>query len=459
MLIAAVELFVFVLLVTLLWLWRKPGEAFGLPLLAVAVFAFLYLGQPAALLLDGSLESYVTAGQAAKGLLIAALAMGSFVLGWSRGRAGSLRQEADSAWDPQRACRAGLGIAVAGLVLRLVFVYRSGGFLAFYSLPHGGAGAWSANTAYLYHGLYWVLSGTALVIIASSRTALNALQRTAIILLVAFVLTDAVLGSSRGMFYSTASTVLVALCLAQRVRPSVTRALGVMAAGGLAILLLVGYRSVLHLGEFRKEAPSAAEALTTALTISPTQRALRMSGTEFVYHALAIDTVDETGKLHLGLQWLYKITVHAIPRILWPDKPYGFPSGGIVWADIEAQTGVRIAPGSAPGIVADIYTQFGRYFFLFFYVFGWSARRLMDRAQTLSSPLASVAYTMLYALGLHTFAQDFGALIVPFLYSLAPVIAYSLLNRYGRRPAIQRVEAGQAVLEPQPGWSGVAQRS
>jgi hypothetical protein len=279
-----------------------------------------------------------------------------------------------------------------------------------------------------------------------------------VIALVSFVLLDAVLGSSRGMLYSTSSTVLVSLCVARRLRPSVTVALGMMAAVGLVILLLLGFRNFLYLGEWQTETPTASEALISTLTTDATHRARRISGTEFVYHALLIDTVDQTGKYHLGLEWAYKVTVHPIPRLLWPDKPYGFQSGGVTWADIEEHTGVRIAAGSAPGIVADLYSQFGKYFVLFFYVFGWLARRLMDRAQTLASPLAGVAYVMLHALSLNTFAQGFGALIVPFLYSLAPIVGYTLVIRIKARPSGQETKTVRTASVSRPGWSGLPGR-
>ncbi len=454
--VVAFGLLILGLLAGLVWLRQRQTEAYGLPLVAIFVFAFLYVVQPLVLLNEGVLDQFVTPEQLIKGLLVPLLMLLCFLAGWAKGERRGIREPSLQGWDPGTVYRWGLVTAALGLTLVVMFTRLSGGVREFYSRPHGMAGAWTDTTAYLYSSPFWILSGTALMLLACSRARRDAWGRVPILLFGGLMLGHVVLMSSRGLLFATASTMLVSLCLAGRVRADVTKALYTLVAVGLGVILLVGYRDVLHLGEPTGEAPPLPQALAATLTIDQTHLRLRITGSEFVYHALAIDTVDGTGKYHLGLNWIYSATVHAIPRVLWPDKPYGFETGGITWADIEAHTGVRIAGGSAPGIVADIYCQFGMWSVMFFFAFGWLARRLMDWAQMLTSPLASVAYVMLHALSLNTFAQGFGALIVPFLYSLIPVVAYAALTRSRPEPASERTKVTHKVRMSRPGWPGLA---
>jgi hypothetical protein len=478
-----------------LLLWRRPGEGLGLPLIAIGVFAFLYVIQPLYLMSDGTLEAFLTPAQIAKAFFLPAVTLPLFVAGWLRAaprpaparppvpRPGSAHtpsahpasahtpvsrpasartpsaspapahpapahppvahpasartpvvHPAPASWNPQRLWSFGCLTATIGLVLYLIFISRSGGIDQAFGQAHGLGGSWKENTAYLYFGPWWSLSGIAMMLLAASRLR-NELRRWVVPASFALaLLVNAILLSSRGSLFATSVTILAALCLGLRLPVPFSRAVPVVAVGGLGVLLVLGFRSVLHLGESGSEAPDVASALTTAMKIEPRYVAYRMTGNEFVYHAAAIETVDETRKYHWGLFWLYIYTVHPVPRILWPDKPYTFESPGITWDDIRTVTGITISGGAAPGIVTDLYWHFGWFSLPFFYFFGKYSGRLYLRAQSLESPLAAVAYIMLIALSLNAFAQGFGAILVSFPYSIAPAVAFRVFERAAARP-------------------------
>jgi hypothetical protein len=210
------------------------------------------------------------------------------------------------------------------------------------------------------------------------------------------------------------------------------RALGFFSALAIGVLLMLGFRSVLHLGQQTKEAPTLGKALLTA---TDPESATGSVGSEFIYHAVLLDTVDQTGKLDLGIGWLYFVTINPIPKLLWPGKYYP-ESPGVTMDDITANTGIVIANGSAPGIVADLYRVFGLAAALFLYAFGRLSRRLYDAARLRGAPFAICAYVMLHALSLNIFAQGFGAMFAPMGYSLVPIIVFSFL--YKRRIVYKR---------------------
>jgi hypothetical protein len=71
----------------------------------------------------------------------------------------------------------------------------------------------------------------------------------------------------------------------------------------------------------------------------------------------------------------------------------------------------------------------GLFSLLFFIWLGWCARRFLFRAEHLRTPLAMCAYTMAFSLSLNVFAQGFLMLLVPFLYSMPPVLLYHWAER------------------------------
>ena len=412
----------------------KRGDAIGLPLIAIGTFVYLYGIQALVTLESGGGGIFLTRKQFAWAILVPAFMLPCFVWGWNRERP-RFRVRRRNLWNAVRLWNYGFVTAIVGLCLYVVFLHRSGGILHAFSQVHGQAMAWQGNTAYLYDGPWWVLSGVAMMMYASSGFKLALWRKAGFTILIAALLADALLTGSRGVLFSTCGTVFVGSSIASRRTPRLKWAIAVLAVLGFAVLMMLGYRNVLNLGQGRQQTPTLGQALNFTTSISPSDIAHGTTGLEFIYHGAVLTTVDQTHKYNFGLNWIYFLVINPIPRLFWPGKHYP-ESPGITIDDIRETTGLNIATGSAPGIVADLYMEFGLVEAIFLYWFGKLSRRLFGAAWRLESPLAFCGYVMLYALSLNIFAQDLGPMFVSFGYSMIPIVLYTLLSRANRRHAI-----------------------
>jgi hypothetical protein len=419
------------------------GDALGLPVVAIGGFVFLYIVQPLRVIQMGAMDTFLTDWQVCKAVAIPALMLGGFVWGWLRTPSTSVRGQPAS-WNPAELWHFGLGTALVGFCLYAVFIARSGGVLAAFSQQHGHAMAFEQNTAYLYDGPWWILSGVAMMMCAASRFSVYGWRRGAPSVFVSAVLAHALLTGSRGPLFSAVAVFCVGTAIRRRKILSVSQAFAILSLVGTGVLLVVGYRAVLHLGPQDSERPSLSAALGATVDVSEADMSNRIVAQEFILHAAVLDTVDNTHKLDLGLSWAYFIAINPVPKLLWAEKHYP-ASPGITQADIFDVTGLRFAVGSAPGIVADLYRQFWLGAVLFMYIFGRLSRRLFVCAWSVESPLANCSYVMLYALSLNVFAQGFSAIFVPFLFSLAPVVAFTILSGWRRRPGVLSIEGSHRL--------------
>jgi len=412
------------------------GDALGIPLVAIGSFVFLYIIQPMQLILKGSSDLFLTQWQFAKALLIPAVMLAFFMWGWLHPGSRSLRAVAP--WDPQAMWKAGFWAASIGLILYFIFIERSGGIAHSFSQQHGDAMAFKDNTAYLYDGPWLMLSGSVMMMLGNARSKSKRWKRLAPYVFLSIYLLPAILTGSRGPLFAVATTYFVGSSIAQRKRVSFSQAARVLLPVGIAVVLMVGYRDVLHLGpQTSEELPSAETAYDDVAGVSEYDVEHGTASQEFVYHAAVLDTVDQTGKLDYGLSWVKFIFINPIPRVLWKDKENVIFSG-ITWADISEHTGIALNGGAAPGIVADLYQLFHLFSAIFLFALGLGLRRLFLSARNLSSPLTAVGYVMFYAVSLNMFAQGFGSVFVPLGYSMAPVVLFTWVSQ--RKAKLRRTE-------------------
>ena len=412
------------------------GDGLGIPLVALGSFAFLYVVQPLRLIQVGVLDGYLTEWQTAKAILISSLMLAFFVAGWlsaSRARTRTFKPT----WNGRLLWKFGFATASVGLVAYLIFLQRSGGIFHSYSQVHGQAMAYGGNTAYLYDGLWWVLIGAVMMILGAAQSKASKWRRAVPVAFLAGVITHALLTGSRGSLFSAAVSLLVGHAIAYRRKVPLSQALGILALLGCGVLLILGYRGVLHLGEQDTNVtPTLESALLAAASVEEWNQEHGATGNEFIIHSITIDTVDHTGKLDYGVSWIYYLAISPIPRFLWPEKHS--PSLIVSSDEITSYTGVPIAAGSACGIVADVYVRFGVLSMLFMYGLGKAIRKLFKSARRLESPLAACAYIMLYAVSLNMFAEGFGSIFIQFGYSMAPVIIFAWSTHRGGRRSKQR---------------------
>jgi hypothetical protein len=283
----------------------------------------------------------------------------------------------------------------------------------------------------MYLSPWWIVSGCGMMVFGLYNSGQpTRWQLFTVVGFVGILYALSILTSSRGWAFSTTGTLTTSFALAKKRRPSIKQTAPVWVAAGMAALLLVGYRAVLNLSEDRPEAPTFVEAITAGSKVDATHESLHMTGNEFVFAAALLDTVNQERKCDWGREWLYTLTIHAIPRVLWPDRPEYDSQDSVSWDDIFAITGVNVAGGAAPSIVGDIYQEFWFLSPLFFGLFGWVSALLYVRAQDVGTPIAVCTYALVCGLSLNVFAQGFGAILVPLPYALLPMFLFYLYNRF-----------------------------
>ena len=460
MVILAFLVLIVVLVGSLCSLWGRPSEGIGIPIIAIATFGFIYFCQPAYMLWTGDLDYFLTNAMVVKGLLVPAAALFCLMWGWRRGerRVRRLLERAASeqGWDAARLYRYGLAAACAGTALHLIWVLRSGGFAQAYGQMHGHGFESEGFTAYIYMGHFWVQSGVAMMIISGSKRRLTPAHQMAIAVFAGGLALNGLLQGSRHDVFAICAIAWIGWSLAKRSRPSIDRAAPALAVAFLGALLMVGYRSILYLSSDKPEAPTWAEAVTRDLESSDASIQSGNTGLEFVIHASALETVDQTQKYDFAFNWLPVYTVHLIPRIWWSDKPplrlARVPEAqlatGISMGDVREVTGLTPARGSATGIVAEMYMSFGLFSLLFFIWLGGCARRLLFRAEYLRTPLAMCTYTMAFSLSLNVFGQGFGAILIPLPYSLVPVVLYHWVECFHRRSSARGARGAHVWQRP-----------
>jgi hypothetical protein len=431
------------IIVSLALLRSDRGDALGIPLVAIGSFAFLYVIQPLQLILTGSSDLFLTQWQFAEGLLVPAVMLAFFMWGWLHPSRRSPRAVAP--WDPRAMWNAGFWVGSVGLILYAIFIERSGGVAHAFSEAHGHAMAYQTNTAYLIEGPWLMLSGSAIMILSAARSrSQQRWRRHAPYLFFSIYLLISVFTGSRGGIFAVSTSFFVARSIAQGKNVSFGKATRILLPIGVLVMLMVGYRSVLHLGpQTSEELPSLESSYQDVAGVSEYDKTHNTASQEFLVHAATLSTVDETGKLDYGLSWAWLLVINPIPRLVWPEKHYPPPTG-VTWSDIYEHTGIGINFGSASGIVADLYGCFHIFSAIFFFAFGKCLRRLFVAARSLGSPLAAVAYVMMYALSLNIFAQGFATFFVPLGYSIAPLAVFAWATRRSERKA--RVRQSGMIL-------------
>jgi hypothetical protein len=427
---------VFTIVASAASLRSSRGDALGIPLVALGTFTFLYIIQPIQLIRTDAMALFLSNWQVAKAVFIPAIMLACFMWGWLH--PGRIKSREGGVWDPRTIWRFGFGAACLGAILYVIFLERSGGVVQAFSQAHGGAMAWTENTAYLYDGPWLMLSGSVMMFLgtqSSRRARWRTLAPYAFLVLFLFT---AIFTGGRGPIFAVVTAYFVGISIARRRNVSMWQATRVLAIAGAGVFLMLAYRNVLHLGpETPGSSPTMDAAFNDIAGATEYDKEHDTASQEFLFHAAVIDTVDQTGKLEYGISWLVFFVINPIPRVLWPEKanPQWI---GINWEDIKENTSISIAPGSATGIVADLYSRFQLFSAIFFLALGVSLRRLFISARNLTSPVTVVGYVMLYTVSLNMFAQGFGAIFVPLGYSMAPVVLLAWTAKRRRRGAMLR---------------------
>jgi len=423
--------------------YKRKIHPLGLPIIGGATFLFIYIVQPFYLIITKKIYYYLNNLQIAKAIFISFLCYVSFISGWFTVKNKNVRNihKNNILWNYKKIYNTGLILSIFGTLGFLYFLKLSGGILHFYSGVHGAYGAWKETTAYLHMSRYYIFPGVSLMITGLLKGKLNRIYWVPIIFFTSLMYIHSILASSRGTFFAMSTTFVLTYYLAGGKIPKMKKVIigGIILAISLA--LIVGYREYLHLGPKDKPLPPIHEALLFKLGVNDI--AIRTGSTgdnEFLYHAGLIETVDRLNRYHFGLGWIYMVTVHLIPRIIWENKPYGWDTPGVTPYDIFLLFGWTRSPGSAPAIVADIYRNFGMFSLIFFFLLGLFSKKIFLNLLNNKDPKTITIYVLFYAWSLNMFAQGFGALIDKYLYVLIPSLLLLNLSKHRVTIIIKKYE-------------------
>jgi len=413
--------------------YKRKIHPLGLPIIGGATFLFIYIVQPSYLIITKKIYYYLNNFQIAKAIFISFLCYVSFISGWFTVKNKSIKKSYKNniLWNYKKIYNTGLILSIFGTLGFLYFLKLSGGVLYFYSGVHGAYGAWKETTAYIYMSKFYIFPGVSLMIIGKLRFKGNIYYWFPPIFFSILMYIHAILSASRGPFFAMTATIVLSYYLGGGKLPDMKKVILGGVILGISLILIVGYREHLHLGPKDKPPPPLEKALLFKLGVDYTAIKAGSTGdNEFLYHAGLIETVDRLNRYHLGLGWIYMVTVHLIPRIIWENKPYGWDTPGVTPYDMFLLFGWTRSPGAAPAIVADIYKNFGIFSIIFFFLLGLFSKKIFLNLLNNKDPKTITIYVLFYAWSLNMFAQGFGALIDKYLYVLIPSLLLLNLSKH-----------------------------
>jgi hypothetical protein len=215
----------------------------------------------------------------------------------------------------------------------------------------------------------------------------------------------------------------VGWCLNRQYRPPVLMVGLAGAVLGYGILFLVANRKELYIGSQFNLRTDVGSFLQSEET-----------GNEYIYGSGSMIGSHYTGNYFWGRRYLAQILVRPIPSSIWPTKYEDF---GLAEVLQNAGTGTNIrealawegAPGSAPGLVADVWVEISWLVVPALLLIGFGYGSAWKRSVQLGGPWAG-QYTVLAALSIYLVMQTLEAVIFRLLLLSIPTwVTWSLASR------------------------------
>lgn len=339
----------------------------------------------------------------------------------------------------QEACRRLLiGAAITGTVGVIcwgVTIINVGGFSAAYSTSY--TGGWD-DSGYVRDGTLQLLVGV-LLAITSLAAGGPRIQSLTLMGIFGFPwLSQALLMARRGPTFAFVVVVLMGWFTTRRKRPPIL-AFGTLGlALGWLVLFLVTNRSSIYLGSDFDVKTDVSGVVDTADT-----------GNEYIYGSGTILASIRRNHYFWMRRYLAQVLIRPIPSSVWPTKyeDFGVPEllnnagTGEGFADALGWVG---APGSAPGIIADLWVEVSWLCIAAMALLGWTYGVVWRKAVLKGGPWAT-QYILLAALSIYLVMQTMEAVIfrtielsIPcwlvWRWALKPPVAKSVPMRDSRLP-------------------------
>lgn len=303
------------------------------------------------------------------------------------------------------ACRRLLfGASVAGAIglsCWAITIVNVGGFVNAYSSSYSGG--WD-DSGYIRDGSLLLLTG---VLLAVTSLSSGGPRLPSILVTIAFGvpwLSQAVLMARRGPTFAFAIVMLMGWYLNRRKRPPILAMAALGFCLGWTVLFLVTNRSNIYLG-------SSFNVSTDVSGIVEKPDA----GNEYIYGSGTVLSAERRDHYFWMRRYLAQVLVRPIPSAIWPTKYEDF---GVPELLHNAGTGEGIgdalgwngAPGSAPGIIADLFVELWWLAIPAMALLGWLYGSVWKKAVTRGGPWSS-QYVILSALSIYLVMQTMEAVI------------------------------------------------
>lgn len=402
------------------------------------MLAFLYGWMPWKLLQQDGLSRFFDADQLrfVQGLnvlgvlafVVACLSVGTRVKAAHRAP-GLMSGPISGPMSPLTAQRLILGAAMVGsvgLTCWLITIINVGGFRQAFSTSYSGG--WDAS-GYVRDGSLLMLLGVlfALTVLSAGGPKLIALIEIALFGLPWSA--SAVLMGRRGPTFALCIILAMGWYFNRGKRPPLVVVAVAGVCLGWLVLFLVTNRSNLYLGSDFEMKEDVTKIVDTADT-----------GNEFVYGSGTVLSAERRDHYFWMRRYLAQVLVRPIPSAIWPTKYEDFGVPEILY---NAGTGEGFgdtlgwvgAPGSAPGIVADLWVEVWWLAVLAMAVLGWTYGAVWKKAVQKGGGW-STQYTILSCLSIYLVMQTMEAVI--FRTVMLSVPAW-LVWRWAQAPLRQRV--------------------
>jgi hypothetical protein len=290
---------------------------------------------------------------------------------------------------------------VLGLICWGITIINVGGFSAAYSTSYSGG--WD-DSGYIRDGTLQLLVG---ILLAITSLAAGGPRIQALTLMGIFAfpwLSQALLLARRGPTFAFVVVVLMGWYMTRRDRPHIFAVGGLGFTLGWLILFLVTNRSNIYLGSSFDVKTDVSAVVDQADT-----------GNEYIYGSGTVLAAARTNHYYWMRRYLAQLIVRPIPTAIWPTKyqDFGVPEllnnagTGEGFADALGWVG---APGSAPGIVADLWVEVSWLSIAAMAVLGWCYGSVWRKAVLKGGPWAT-QYVLLSALSIYLVMQTMEAVI------------------------------------------------
>ena len=288
-----------------------------------------------------------------------------------------------------------------GLTCWLISIVNVGGFVKAFSNSYSGG--WD-DSGYIRDGSLLMLVGVLLLVTAIASEGPRIFNVVLVLLFAVPWTAQALLTARRGPTFAIVVVTAMAYYLSRNRRPSVlaTAATGILL--GWLVLFLVTNRSNIYLGsDFEVKSDVAGEVSQSD------------TGNEYIYGSGSVISTERRGHYFWMRRYLAQLLVRPIPTAIWATKyeDFGVPEllhnagTGEGFADALGWEG---APGSAPGIVADLFVEFWWFAVPAMAALGWCYGWLWRRAVLRGNAWAS-QYAILSALSIYLVMQTMEAVI------------------------------------------------